>query len=57
MCEPDPKDYDVMNYETWSTEALLNQASWLYDQDRAGEDDNYDELAKIAAILNDREQS
>jgi hypothetical protein len=57
MSEPDPKDYDVMNYETWSTEALLNHASWLYDQDRAGEDDNYDELAKIAAILNDREQS
>ncbi len=50
----DPKTYNIEDYETWSTEDLCNHASWLYDQDAAGECDYYDDLAKIAAILNDR---
>lgn len=54
-CEPDPKNYDVTNYDTWSTEALQNHAAWRYEQDAAGEGDYYDELGKIAGILKDRE--
>jgi hypothetical protein len=57
MSDPNPANYDIDYYNTWSTEALLNHASWLYDQDAAGEGDYYDDLAIIAAILNDRDDT
>ena len=56
MSEPEPKNYGVTDYETWSTEALLEHSIWLSDQDAAGEGDYYDDLGKIAAVLNERER-
>lgn len=52
MTQPDV--YDDDDYEKWTTEALQEQSSFLYEQYLKG-DDVLTDLHRIAEILRERE--